>query len=97
MIDITDQQRALVCKLLRTHLPDTRVWAYGSRVKRSSTHRSDLDLVAFSTREQRDQVVELQEAFDESDLPFRVDLFVWDSMPDGFREGIESDHEVLVG
>lgn len=97
MIDITDQQRALVCKLLQTHLPHTRVWAYGSRVKQSSTHRSDLDLVAFSTREQRDQVVELQEAFDESDLPFRVDLFVWDSMPDEFLEGIESDHEVLVG
>lgn len=96
MIDITDQQRTLVRDLLRTHLPDTRVWAYGSRVKRSSTHRSDLDLVVFTTREQRDQVVELQEAFDESDLPFRVDLSAWDSMPDGFRAGIESDHEVLV-
>ena len=96
MVDITDQQRTLVCKLLRTHLPGTRVWAYGSRVKRSATHRSDLDLVVFSTREQRDQVVELREAFDESDLPFRVDLFVWDSMPDGFREGIELEHEELV-
>ena len=96
MIDITDQQRTLVCKLLQTHLPDTRVWAYGSRVKRRSTHRSDLDLVVFSTREQRDQVVELQEAFDESDLPFRVDLFVWDSMPDAFREGIELEHDELV-
>ena len=73
MIDITDQQRAMVCKLLQLHLPDTRVWAYGSRVKRSSTPRSDLDLVVFSTLEQRDQVVELQEALDESDLPFRVD------------------------
>lgn len=96
MIDITDQQRTLVCKLLQAHLPGTRVWAYGSRVKRSATHRSDLDLVVFSTQEQRDQVVELQEAFDESDLPFRVDLLVWDSMPDGFREGIELEHEELL-
>lgn len=96
MIDITDQQRAMVCKLLQMHLPDTRVWAYGSRVKRCSTPRSDLDLVVFSTPEQRDQVVELHEALDESDLPFRVDLFVWDSMPDEFREEIETDHEELV-
>ena len=96
MIDITDQQRAMVCKLLQMYLPDTRVWAYGSRVKRCSTPRSDLDLVVFSTPEQRDQVVELHEALDESDLPFRVDLFVWDSMPDEFREEIETDHEELA-
>lgn len=87
-IDLTGAQRRAVLRLIQTHLPDTEVWAYGSRVKRSSKRSSDLDLVAFAGSRQRRQVANLREAFDESDLPFRVDVLVWDEVPKSFRDEI---------
>ena len=52
--------------------------------------------MVFATPEQNGQVGELREAFEESNLPFRVDLFVWDSVPAQFREHIKRDHVVLM-
>ena len=87
-IDLTANQRRTVLALLNCHLPNTTVWAYGSRVKWTSHPTSNLDLVAFATPRQSPRLVELREAFDESNLPFRVDLFVWDDVPKDFRKRI---------
>ncbi|MDE0262939.1 MAG: restriction endonuclease subunit S [Bryobacterales bacterium] len=70
---------------------------YGSRAQCTSRPQSDLDLVVFATPDQRERVGDLREAFDESNLPFRVDLFVWDEVPESFREQIQADHVTLVG
>ncbi len=69
---------------------------YGSRVKWTSRPQSDLDLVVFATPEQRRQVGDLREAFEESNLPFQVDLFVWDDVPESFRKLIEAEHVPLA-
>ena len=95
-IDITTEERQTVLALLQRHLPGTAAWVYGSRVKWTSRPQSDLDLVVFATPEQRPQVGDLREAFEESNLPFRVDLFVWDDVPKPFRKQIEAEHAVLV-
>ena len=95
-LDLTAGQRRTVLALLSRHLPNTNVWAYGSRVKWTSHPASDLDLVAFAEPEQAARVAELREAFDESNLPFRVDLFVWDDVPRDFRKRIETEHVVLA-
>ena len=95
-IDLTAGQRRTVLALLSRYLPNTTVWAYGSRVKWTSRPASDLDLVAFAEPEQAACVAELREAFDDGDLPFRVDLFVWDDVPSGFRKHIEAEHVVLT-
>ena len=95
-IDITTEDRKTVLALLRRHLPGTAAWVYGSRVKWTSRPQSDLDLVVFATPEQRRQVGDLREAFEESNLPFRVDLFVWDQVPESFREHIEAQRVVLT-
>ena len=95
-IDLTAQERSTVLALLKQHLPGTLVWIYGSRAKWTSHPVSDLDMVVFAAPEQSNQVSLLREAFEESDLPFRVDLFVWDNIPTGFQKRIEDEHEVLV-
>ena len=95
-IDITAEERKTVLVLLDRHLPGTPAWVYGSRAKWSSRPKSDLDLVIFPTPEQRQRVGDLREAFEESNLPFRVDLFVWDEVPESFRSQIEADHVVMV-
>ena len=95
-IDITAEQRKTVLALLARHLPNTTAWVYGSRVKWTARPESDLDLVVFAKPEQERRVSDLREAFEESNLPFRVDLFVWDTVPEQFRKTIEAEHVVLV-
>ena len=53
--------------------------------------------MVFAKPDQERRVSELREAFEESNLPFRVDLFVWDAVPEQFRKQIEAEHVVLVG
>ncbi len=95
-IDLTTEQRTTILELLDRHLPGTEAWVYGSRVQRTSRPHSDLDLVVFATSEQRRQVGDLREAFEESNLPSRVDLFVWDDVLESFRKQIEAEHVVLA-
>ena len=95
-IDLTANQRRVVLELIERHLPDTEVWAYGSRVQWTSRPDSDLDLVVFSGSDQNGQVSDLREAFEESDLPFRVDVLVWQELPQSFQKAINDDHADLL-
>ena len=95
-IDVTIEQRETILSLLKRHLPGTAAWAYGSRVTQKSRLTSDLDLVVFASPNQVHQVSDLREASEESDLPFRVDLFVWKEVPESFRRRIEVERVVLV-
>ena len=46
--------------------------------------------------EQRRRVGDLREAFEESNLLFRVDLFVWDEVPESFKAHIEAQHVAIT-
>ena len=94
-IDLSPQQRDRIVSLLNRYLPDTTVWAYGSRVKWTARPQSDLDLVVFANDAQSMDIFHIKEAFEESDLPFRVDIFSWDDLPDSFHENIEGLYAVL--
>ncbi len=94
-IDLTKEQRNMLSELLRQVLPGVAVWAYGSRVKWTTRPNSDLDLVAFTVPEQRAQVADLKDALAESNLPFPVDLHVWDDVPERFREIIRKEYVVV--
>lgn len=88
-IDVTARAYDTLMTLLKLYLPDTEIWAYGSRVKGTARRGSDLDLVAFTAPEQGSKVFDLREALEESDLPFRVSLLVWDEIPSSYQQEIE--------
>lgn len=94
-IDLSPAQLDQIKELLKCYLPNTEVWAYGSRVKFTAKTYSDLDMVAFSSPKQTAAIFNLKEAFEESNLPFRVDLFVWDEVPEQFHTNIRSERVVL--
>ncbi|MBX3617154.1 nucleotidyltransferase family protein [Nitrosomonas sp.] len=95
-LDVTPDQRRILLDLLNDYLPDVTVWAYGSRIKGTARPQSDLDLAVFASAEHKRSVAALKEALEESQLPFRVDLFVWDEIPAQFRDNIQQAHVVLV-
>ena len=92
-IILPPEQLRLVLDLTGKHLPGVEVWAYVSRVRDNPRRYSDL--VAFATPGQSAQVENLREAFEESDLPIRVDLSLWDELPDSFHREIERGYAVL--
>jgi len=93
---LSPEQQKIILDLLRMHLPDTVVWAYGSRMCGTANAKSDLDLVVFAGPEKKLQVFALKEAFEESNLPFRVDLFSWSELPENFKNNIKAEHLVLT-
>ena len=95
-IDLTPSQREKLLSLLSSHLPNTEVWVYGSRARWTSRQESDFDMAVFATPAQARGVSALREALEESNLPFRVDLFVWDEVPESFRKQIQREHVVLA-
>ena len=94
-IILPPEQLRLVLDLTKRHLPGVEIWAYGSRVKGNPRRYSDLDLVAFVRQEDSGKASDLREAFEECDLPIRVDLFLWDELSDSFHQQIERQHAVL--
>jgi uncharacterized protein len=67
----------------------------GSRVRHTTGPNSDLDLVAFTSPTQRRLVGKLRGALSESNLPFVVDLHVWNEIPEKFHEIIRKEYVVL--
>lgn len=91
----TEQLKELLA-LFNRFIPGVAVWAYGSRVKGSARSNSDLDLIVFTTPEQKPLVSELKDELAESSkIPFIVDLHVWDEIPERFREIISKEYVVL--
>ena len=93
-LDITPAQHDLLLKLLRQYLPNVAIWAFGSRVKGTARTTSDLDIVAFTTPSRR--VFDLKEAFEDSALPFKVDLLLWDELPENFKKNIQGQYIELL-
>ena len=94
-IDIKTEERAVLLAHLRRHLPGVEVWAYGSRVKWTARPTSDLDIVVFSSPDERAAISALKEVLAESNLPFAVDLHVWDDVPERFHDIIRSEHVII--
>jgi len=96
MIDLTPLQRQTIQDILQRLVPDCEVRAFGSRVRGAAKPYSDLDL-AIVGREKLPfkKLAALRIAFEESDLPFRVDVLDWHSTSPEFRQIIEQNYEVI--
>ena len=84
--------------LLKEHVPEVEVWAYGSRVNGQSHDASDLDLVLRGPSLEKIpslQLADLKEAFTESNIPFFVEARDWARLPESFHIEIESNFAEL--
>ncbi|MGC9994384.1 MAG: nucleotidyltransferase domain-containing protein [Terriglobia bacterium] len=96
MIDLSPQHLQTVRAILDRHVPNCEVRAFGSRTNGSAKHYSDLDLaVVAPTKLNPETLRQLKEAFEESDLPFRVDVLDWHETSPEFQKVIEKAYEVI--
>ena len=95
-IDLNPNYLATVRRILAEHVPACEVRAYGSRATWTAKDYSDLDLAVVGG-ESLDRITlgRLKEAFEESDLPMRVDVLDWHSISESFRHEIKRDFAVV--
>ncbi len=86
-IDIRDDHYKIICDILRKHLNfKDRVYAFGSRVKWTTKDSSDLDLAIDTDKD----LHAIRDDFEDSDLPYFVDVLDYREIPDSMREEIDS-------
>lgn len=97
-MELTEEQRQIVSDILATFLPGREVQLFGSRATGRSKPHSDLDLVIMGEELLPVTTIrKLRDAFDDSDLPFQVDLVEWAGTSDDFRVVIKKTAVALSG
>lgn len=95
-VDLRPDHWDIVWTILREHVPDRRVVAFGSRATWTAKEYSDLDLAVLGNDPLHLNVTSaLTEGFSESDLPFKVDIVEWARIDESFRDKIHR-HGVIV-
>ncbi|MBO1926483.1 nucleotidyltransferase domain-containing protein [Thiomicrorhabdus sp. 6S2-11] len=95
---LTPAEREIIQAILANYLPENcSVWVFGSRAKGRATYQSDLDL-AIECQSLLDSKIisRLKYEFEESKLPFMVDIVDFNSVSDSFREIIERDKKPIT-
>ena len=96
-VDIRADHLEIVQDILCTHLPaGFEVWVFGSRANWTTKDSSDLDLaVEGAASLDHGVMVGLEIAFEESDLPYTVDVVDLNAVSPGFKRIVE-DQRVLL-
>lgn len=91
LIDISTENWQIVRDILQRYVPDREVWAFGSRVKWTAKEFSDLDIAIIGDKPLSIALTaDLREAFQESALPFKVDIVDWANITPSFRQVIQA-------
>ncbi len=97
-MDLKPEQLKIVCNILARHLPGREVLIFGSRATGRAKPHSDIDLVIMGDELLPVTTIRiLRDAFDDSDLPFQVDLVEWAGTSEEFRKVIAVTARPLGG
>jgi type I restriction enzyme S subunit len=87
MIDLQENYLQLVQDILRKFVPAEEVKLFGSRARGTAKSFSDIDLVIMNEQAlSLEQFAKLTLAFEESDLPYKVDVVQWAELSDDFKK-----------
>ena len=96
-LDLLPRYRGQLEALLRKHVPEAEVWAYGSRVRDRSHAGSDLDLVLRGPALEQlgGGYYDLLEAIEQSNIPILIQAHDWARLPESFHREIERNYVVV--
>ena len=94
MIAVSPAERETILAIIKKHVPDCDVLAFGSRFKGTHNDASDLDLAIVGKGKLGLSLLgSMKEDFMESDIPFKVDVIDYHTISPTFREIVDSKHE----
>ena len=96
-VDIRPDHLEIAQDILREHLPaGVKVWVFGSRANWTTKDSSDLDLALEGKSKLSHKVLgALKDAFEDSSLPYTVDVVDLNRIGDSFRQIVESQRMPL--
>ena len=96
MINVPKKHLFIIKQILQKHIPDAEVRAFGSRVSGTAKIYSDLDLAIIEKNKITAKVLmQLKDDFEESDIPFRIDILDWYTISDEFKTIINKRYEII--
>ena len=89
-IDIRAKDLLIAQEIIKSLPEDIKVFVFGSRAKGTNKRASDLDLAIDAGRKlTKKELSNLENAFDESDIPYKVDIVDMQNISDSFKKIIE--------
>ena len=92
MFGLSDDDFIFVKSTLQRYLtPSTHVFVFGSRSRGDHHQFSDLDLMLETQESCSIDICQLQEEFEESRLPIKIDIVHYDDYANEYRDSYEKD------
>jgi uncharacterized protein len=97
-IQLSEEHLKKIKTILRHYFPTSQIWLFGSRVTGTAKKYSDLDILIKIVEHERAtaSLIKLKHAFDDSDLPFQIDIVDWDKTSAEFREMVLKEAIILI-
>ncbi|MCL2484771.1 MAG: restriction endonuclease subunit S [Endomicrobia bacterium] len=92
-IDLRDDYFKILKTILTEHLEglNARVYTFGSRAKWTAKDTADIDLALDVKNIPQKLIRNLTDAFEESNIPYKVDIVDLNAIDDSFRNNIKND------
>ncbi len=87
MISVKKDEIEVIKGIVLKHLPCVKIMAFGSRVNGQAKPHSDLDIALDNNGKISGLILaQIENDFEESSLPFRVDIIDWHHISQEFKE-----------
>ena len=88
--NLTESEGRRIVEIVR-RFSDAEIWLFGSRATGRARRYSDVDICLKSFRLPEGATANIQEGFEESDIPYIVDLSEYSQMTPAFRVEVDRD------
>lgn len=96
MIAVSSNEFDIIINILKTYIKKGKVYAFGSRYKHNNRKFSDLDIALdIGEKLSIEFISDLKDAFEESDLPYRVDIIDYNNISEKFKNIINDKNEII--
>lgn len=88
MLNVKQEYLNELKNIFSNYCPKAEIWAYGSRLTNDCHSGSDLDLTVKTFNDENKYLYELKELLNDSDIPFLIDINIFDNLSQSFQDEI---------
>ena len=90
MINLDKKYITFIKEKITKYLPDCKIYLFGSRVKGTAKEYSDIDIALDSKNLNENILLKIQNEFENSTLPYEVDIADLNNISETFKNHIEN-------
>ncbi|MFH1461908.1 MAG: nucleotidyltransferase domain-containing protein [bacterium] len=89
---IKEEYKKKLIELISTHLPNAKIFLFGSRATNEERYDSDIDVAIDSGKKSpQDKMALIKLSIDELNIPFEVDIVDLYNLPEKFKNKINKE------